>query len=237
MLESVLWKVRIKMQKMEEPGEIEQKFRRLWLVRHGATLWNSEQRFCGHSDIPLSSEGQGQARWLAHHLCTQQIATIYTSDLLRAQQTADIIASQSSQPVQVTVSSSWREIAFGAWEGLTYEQITQQFPSNTGFFSDPLSVAPPDGETLQALAHRVQHAFIELAQAASFSGDGDIVLVSHGGPLRVLLSIILAMPLELQWRLHLAPGSLSAIDFLPIIDDTVPVATLALFNMQLGAMR
>ncbi len=220
------------MQKDTGPVETEQKFRRLWLVRHGSTLWNSQQRFCGHSDIPLSSEGQTQARWLARRLRTQKIATIYSSDLLRAHQTAERIAMQALPPVQVAISSSWREIAFGAWEGLTYEQITQQFPSDLGFFSDPLSTPPPGGETLQALADRVQHAFIELAQVASLSDDGDIVLVSHGGPLRVLLSIILAMPLEQQWRLHLAPGSLSAIDFFPLIDDTMPVATLALFNMQ-----
>ena len=119
-------------------------------------------------------------------------------------------------------------------KGLTYEQITQQFPSYLDFFSHPLSTSPPDGETLQALMQRVQLAFLTLAHAASSSPteEGDIVLVSHGGPLRVLLSIVLAMPLEQHWRLRLAPGSLSAIDFLPIIDDTMPVATLALFNMQ-----
>lgn len=220
------------MQESTEPIEKEQQFRRLWLVRHGSTLWNSEQRFCGHSDIPLSSEGQVQARWLARHLQTQHLTLIYSSDLLRAQQTAEVIAARSSQPVQITTSSSWREIAFGAWEGLTYNQITQQFPANLDFFTHPLSASPPDGETLQALAQRVQHAFVELAHMASLLDDGDIVLVSHGGPLRVLLSIILAMPLEQQWRLHLAPGSLSAIDFLPLIDETMPVATLALFNMQ-----
>jgi alpha-ribazole phosphatase len=214
------------MQKSTEPAA--QKFRRLWLVRHGATLWNSEQRFCGHSDVPLSSEGQAQARWLADSLQAYPISTIYTSDLLRARQTAEMIAAQS---IRIEASSAWREIAFGAWEGLTYAQITQQFPSHLDFFSHPLSASPPDGETLQALMQRVQHAFLELARVAS-SEEGDIVLVSHGGPLRVLLSIVLAMPLEQQWRLRLAPGSLSAIDFLPIIDDTMPVATLALFNMQ-----
>jgi broad specificity phosphatase PhoE len=213
------------MQKSIEPAE--QKFRRLWLVRHGATLWNSEQRFCGHSDVPLSFEGQAQARWLAHSLQAHHISTIYTSDLLRARQTAEMIAVPSAR---IEASSAWREIAFGLWEGLTYEQITQRFPSNLDFFSHPLSASPPDGETLQALMLRVQPAFLELARSPS--EEGDIVLVSHGGPLRVLLSIVLAMPLEEQWRLRLAPGSLSAIDFLPIIDDTMPVATLALFNMQ-----
>jgi alpha-ribazole phosphatase len=213
------------MQKSTEPAA--QKFRRLWLVRHGATLWNSEQRFCGHSDVPLSSEGLAQARWLARSLQAQHISTIYTSDLLRACQTAKMIAAQS---IQIEASSSWREIAFGAWEGLTYAQISQQFPSHLDFFSHPLSASPPDGETLQALMQRVQQAFLKLARSPI--EEGDIVLVSHGGPLRVLLSIVLAMPLEQQWRLRLAPGSLSAIDFLPIIDDTMPVATLALFNMQ-----
>ncbi len=222
------------MQKSTQAVEAEQKFRRLWLVRHGSTLWNSEQRFCGHSDIPISSEGQAQAHWLARRLRTQSVTTIYTSDLLRAQQTAEIIATQFPHPAQIEISSSWREIAFGAWEGLTYEQIAQQFPSNLDFFTDPVSTSPPGGESLTTLAQRIRQAFITLAHASSAPSakEGDIVLVSHGGPLRVLLSMILAMPLEQQWRLRLAPGSLSAIDFLPLIDDTMPVATLALFNVQ-----
>jgi broad specificity phosphatase PhoE len=214
-----------------ETAKTQPHFRRLWLVRHGTTLWNSEQRFCGHSDIPLAAQGRVQARWLARRLCTQPITKIYSSDLLRASQTAGIIAAQSSPHIQVEKFSSWREIAFGAWEGLTYEQIAQQFPSDLAFFTHPLSASPPGGESLTTLTQRVQNAFIALARA-SLNGEGDIVLVSHGGPLRVLLCIILGMPPEQQWRLHLAPGSLSALDFLPGIDNTVPVATLALFNMQ-----
>jgi broad specificity phosphatase PhoE len=216
---------------IESTETMKKELRRLWLVRHGVTLWNSEQRFCGHSDIPLSSEGHAQASWLASRLQTQPIAKLYSSDLLRTYQTAEIIGAQSPAPIQIAKSSSWREIAFGAWEGLTYAQIAAQFPSNLDFFTDPNAAAPPGGESLTALAQRVQNAFIELARVSADS-EGDLVLVSHGGPLRILLCIILGMPLELQWRLHLAPGSLSAIDFLPVIDDTVPVATLALFNMQ-----
>ena len=111
------------MQQRIEPAE--QKFRRLWLVRHGATLWNSEQRFCGHSDVPLSEEGLAQAHWLARYLQGQHISTLYTSDLLRARQTAEMIATPS---IQIEVSSAWREIAFGAWEGLTYETLRSNFP-------------------------------------------------------------------------------------------------------------
>ncbi len=220
------------MQEISETSETtEPQFRRLWLVRHGTTLWNSEQRFCGHSDIPLAAQGRVQANWLAHHLRTQPITKIYSSDLLRACQTAEIIAAQFPPGVQIAKSSSWREMAFGAWEGLTYAQIAQLFPSNLDFFTDPIASSPPGGESLTALAQRVQNAFIELAHT-SVTIEGDSILVSHGGPLRVLLCITLGMPLEQQWRLHLAPGSLSAIDFSPVIDDTVPIATLALFNMQ-----
>src|SRR5579884_4373995 len=65
--------------------------RRLWLVRHGLTEWNAQQRFCGHRDIPLSQQGRGQAHWLAERLQEEMISAIYTSDLVRARETAEII--------------------------------------------------------------------------------------------------------------------------------------------------
>ena len=101
----------------------EQNVRRFWLVRHGLTTWNRQQRFYGHSNVPLSPQGQAQACWLAQQLCKEIISTIYTSDLLRAQETAEIIATQRLQAVPVKISSAWREIDFGAWEGLTYSEI------------------------------------------------------------------------------------------------------------------
>src|SRR5438105_13043070 len=96
-----------------QSGE-EQSTRRLWLVRHGLTEWKAQQRFCGHSDIPLSAQGRVQARWLARQLQDEAISTLYTSDLVRARETAEIIASQSTPRLQVKVSAGWREIDFGA---------------------------------------------------------------------------------------------------------------------------
>jgi phosphohistidine phosphatase SixA len=103
-----------------------QNTRRLWLVRHGLTEWNAQQRFCGHSDIPLSARGRVQAHWLVRQLQDEAIATVCTSDLVRVRETAEIIASQSTQVVQLRVSAGWREIDFGAWEGLTYAEIAEQ---------------------------------------------------------------------------------------------------------------
>src|SRR5437660_8585469 len=89
-----------------------QSTRRLWLVRHGLTEWNTQQRFCGHSDIPLSAQGRAQALWLAQRLKEETISVICTSDLVRARETAEIIAHQRTPAVPVRVSAAWREIDF-----------------------------------------------------------------------------------------------------------------------------
>src|SRR4051794_28226885 len=95
---------------MQENNNPLQSSRRLWLIRHGATIWNSEQRFCGCSDIPLSDQGREQAAWLADYLHSASIGIIYSSDLLRARQTAEIISHAQSVPIQV--SAAWRELDF-----------------------------------------------------------------------------------------------------------------------------
>jgi broad specificity phosphatase PhoE len=215
--------------------EVEKIFstRRLWLVRHGATLWNSEQRFCGHSNVALSEQGYEQAHWLTEFLRSIPIRTIYASDLLRARQTAEMVAQPHPQ-VSIQISEAWRELNFGLWEGLTYTQIAERFPDQLAFFTDPLHTSPPAGEAFSSLLQRVQTAFLALVHDAASQTDqhSDIVLVSHGGPLRVLLCCILRMPLERQWQLRLNPGSVSAVEFLPTTDEAIPDGTLTLLNVQ-----
>jgi alpha-ribazole phosphatase len=206
--------------------------RRLWLVRHGLTGWNMQQRFCGHTDIPLSARGRVQARWLARQLQNEAIAIIYTSDLARARETAEMIASQRAQVVPVKVSAAWREIDFGAWEGLTYAEIAEQFKGQLGFFTDPEQCSPPGGESLAQMLQRVRVELAAIARSGDWPMEGDVVIVSHGGPLRALLCSILGMPLERQWQLRLDPGSLSAIDLLPIHEPSAPRAILTLLNVQ-----
>lgn len=204
--------------------------RRLWLVRHGATAWHTQQRFCGHSDIPLSVQGQVQARWLARQLQHEAIAIIYTSDLARARQTAEVIAGHRTQAVPLKVSAAWREIDFGAWEGLTYAEVAEQYKGQLGFFTDPVQYSPPGGESVAQLLQRIQAELAALTYRSGSPGAGDVVIVSHGGPLRLLLCSVLGMPLARQWQLRLDPGSLSAIDLLPAGDPQAPQAILALLN-------
>jgi len=210
----------------------EQNNRRIWLVRHGLTDWNTQQRFCGHSDVPLSAQGRVQARWLAQRLQEEKISTIYTSDLARARETAEIIASRRTQEVPVNLSAAWREIDFGAWEGLTYAEIAERFKDQLGFFTDPVQYSPLGGESLAYVLQRVQAELAVIACSGNLPVEGDLVIVSHGGPLRVLLCSLLGVPLERQWQLRLDPGSLSAIDLLAVQEPLVPQAILALLNVQ-----
>jgi len=210
----------------------EQNTRRIWLVRHGLTAWNTQQRFCGHSNIPLSARGRVQGHWLARRLQEETISTIHTSDLARARETAEIIASQRAQAIQVKVSAAWREMDFGAWEGLTYAEIAEQFKDQLGFFTDPEQYSPPNGEPLVHVLQRVQAELVAIASSDNLPMEGDVVIVSHGGLLRVLLCSILGMPLERQWQLRLDPGSISAVDLLPVQEPFAPQAILALLNVQ-----
>ena len=196
-----------------------------------------EHRFIGHHDVPLAPLGRTQARWVGRRLRLEHVTAIYCSDLQRAHETATIIAQQCSLQPSITVSSAWREIFFGDWEGLTYAQIADQYKPHLDFFSNPVSHPPPGGEPFPHFLRRIQAAFTELAQdAANAETDptnrGDIVLVSHAGAIRALLCSLQAIPFERQQQLRLDHGSLSAIDFLPAAEDVTATVSLALLNVQ-----
>jgi alpha-ribazole phosphatase len=211
--------------------------RRLWLVRHGETNWNATQRYCGWSDVTLSRTGRAQARWLAHQLAPVTLQAIYCSDLSRAHETATLIAARQAHATPLRVSELWRELNFGEWEGLTYDDIADQSQTPHPFFIDPLHHAPPGGESLIDLLQRLGKA---LARLQAETNAGDIAIVSHGGPIRALLCSALQMPLNNQWRLCLEPGSLSILDLLPPqqpaaekpLQDMFPAGMLVKLNMQ-----
>ena len=202
---------------------------RVWLVRHGMTDWNEQGRFCGRSDILLSAQGREQAQWLAIHLHSliPHPVSVYSSDLLRARETAETIASSSGIPV--VISQQLREIDFGDFEGLTYQEVETRFPDHLGFFTEPEKYAPLHGELLTDVVQRTQYALTSLLHELPASHD--IILVSHGGALRALLCSLLGMPLRRQWQLRIDTASISAVD-LSFDDDGSLLATLLLLNMS-----
>ena len=149
---------------------------RLLLVRHGETIWNAEGRFQGQTDLPLSPRGRRQAAALAPVIATQMVHALYASDLQRAWETASILAAPLGLPVQQ--EPRWREMAFGAWEGLTFADLQLQHAAALAAWQgDPMQVAPAGGETLTQLCDRVRAA---LACLLSVSREYTVVLVAHG---------------------------------------------------------
>jgi alpha-ribazole phosphatase len=190
---------------------------RLLLARHGVTAWNDRGLIQGHSDTPLSPLGEQQALWLHRRLARERLDAVYASDLQRCWRTAELAAEGSG--LSVRRDAAWRELSFGAWEGLTYEQaMAQDRELAERRLADPVHVAPPGGEHLEALAGR-----LDLALAALRRGhDGQCVLVvTHGGPLRTLACRLLDVPLDRAWRFFAANAGLSIVSWYdagPIIE-------------------
>lgn len=180
---------------------------RLLLMRHGVTVWNATGRFQGQADPPLSRQGVQQARALACCMAPEVVHACYASDLQRARETARIVAEPLGLPVRP--DRRWREMAFGAWEGLHWDEVQKRDPAGlVAWQADPLCMAPPRGETLAQLADRVADA---LAGLRRHHQAHTVVLVAHGGPLRVLLCLALGLSPRLHWHFGLTPGSLSEV--------------------------
>ncbi|MDA8234804.1 MAG: alpha-ribazole phosphatase [Clostridia bacterium] len=182
---------------------------RLFLVRHGETAWNSEMRYQGHSDIPLSEKGLAQARALSKKLAAEDFDAFYASDLSRARETAEIIAQPHGKAV--ITKPALRETKFGAWEGLKHCEIQERFPEVLEkWVADPYSIKIPDGESLQEVSDRVMAGLEEILKNHP---DERVVIAAHGGTIRVILASILGMELNQYWRLRQDNTALNIVDY------------------------
>jgi 2,3-bisphosphoglycerate-dependent phosphoglycerate mutase len=162
-------------------------------VRHGETAWNVENRIQGQLDIPLNETGRWQAQRVARALAARDpIAALYSSDLLRAWETAMSIADTTHLSVQT--DEGLRERGFGIFQGKTYTQIETDWPADSLRWRrrDP-DWAPPEGESLVDFRTRVLDTVQSLA--ARHVGQ-QIAVVAHGGVMDILYRA--AAGLELQ---------------------------------------
>ena len=166
---------------------------RIIAVRHGETNWNVETRIQGNLDIGLNEKGQWQARRLSLALAAREpIAAIYSSDLLRARDTARAIADATRRPLHLV--AGLRERGFGLFQGKTYAEVEAQHPEEALRWRkrDP-EWAPPQGESLLALRKRVLDTARTLAARHL---DEQIVLVAHGGVMDMLYRAATGMGLQ-----------------------------------------
>ncbi len=194
---------------------------KLWLIRHGETMATAERRYCGHGDPPLAERGRAQARQLAALL--PRALPVWSSDLARARETAELACG-----ITARISPAFRELNFGAFEGLTAKECEARWPeAYAGFVARPHLSAPPGGEDLSALARRVRGG---LAELRAESDGSDVALITHAGPIKVLLLDALGLPLSAVYVLHVEPGSASLLE---LWRDS---ATLRALNLP-GAVR
>lgn len=158
---------------------------RIIMLRHGQTEWNALQRYQGQTDIPLNDTGREQAYQAALLLKEQEaVQAIYCSDLLRASETAQIIG--ESLGIEPISDARLRELSFGVWEGLTFTEVYEKYPQE---FDDWFRATPtyivPGGESFHRLNERVIEAIAKIKQA----GHQTVLLVTHGGVIKAMLSL------------------------------------------------
>jgi len=175
---------------------------RLILVRHGETQANVEKRYLGHSDSPLTDKGWEQAHHVAKSLLDLGLAAavqedssqgqsnedhrvrLYTSDLGRCLATANIIGKLIG--LEPIIEPDLRELNFGEWDGMTYEDIMSNNRSLAErWYEDPFTIPPPGGETVAEMGVRLDHwlncRFITDTEVDEIT---TIIVVTHGGPIR-----------------------------------------------------
>jgi len=166
------------------------------LIRHGETEWNSQKRMQGHSNSDLSSVGQAQIQALGQWTKNVPFDLIYSSDSLRAKQTAEAITQFSGHELQF--DQRLREKNLGVFEGLTSEEARERHPEVFRLFKTAGSKYVIDeGESTQQLQDRA----LEIVNEIRIKHPEErVLLVTHGGFIRVVMKHSLGLSLETPTR-------------------------------------
>ncbi|MGH3377506.1 MAG: bifunctional RNase H/acid phosphatase [Actinoallomurus sp.] len=178
------------------------------LLRHGETPLSAEKRFAGIGEIPLTDTGVMQARAAAKALAGRSIDAVVSSPLKRTRQTAQEVADVLGLPVRT--EEGFRETDFGDWEGYSFAEVRERWPSELdAWLADP-SVAPPHGESFTATDRRVRTARDKLLVRFR---QQTVLVVSHVTPIKMLVRSALDAPPSSLYRMYLEVSSLSEVDW------------------------
>ena len=178
---------------------------KLYLIRHGETDYNNSLRFQGQTDIPLNQKGIEQAEKAADFFKDIPLQAIYTSTLIRAKTTAEIIARAKGMELQET--DTLREMSFGIWENMNTKDIQKKYAKEwKDFFASPANMKIPQGESMSDVQKRVYPVVQEILDRYQ---EGDVAFVAHGGIIRVLICTMLGLDLNRAWHLHVGNASIT----------------------------
>ena len=179
---------------------------KLYFIRHGETVWNTQAKLQGKSDIPLNEKGVALARVTGEALADVPFAAIYSSPLKRALQTAQVVAGEGDVP-SVT-DRRLEEIGFGIWEGLSCHKDHYEIPSDSfqDFFLDPFGYQPPaQGETVRHVCGRPADFLEELIRKMG-KEESNVLISCHGCTLRALMNYFYQDYTAGFWRGHVPPN-------------------------------
>ena len=214
----------------DAPGLSLQIKRKVTLVRHGITDWNKSFRYQGVSDVPLSTEGEEQAKKTALRLSHESVGRIISSPLKRSLKTAEIIA----ESIGLSAVETWdelMEVDFGAWEGLTIPQIKEKFGEETfaKWKSSQVHVTATNGEDTDRIYIRSEACAAKILSLT----DENVVVVGHGALFRTMLLPLIGTPRSnVFWKMKMDNCSLSGIGidkknraFIVFFNDTIHLRT------------
>ena len=181
----------------------------VYLLRHGETDWNSEQRIQGNTDISLNVNGLNQARQAADYLSKFDIEAIYSSHLSRAYETASIIATKLQKPH--FIDKELTEVNMGRWEGSRWDDIKIEYIDYLPKWLNNLENIPaPGGESYGQVQVRVVRAYKRII--SKHREDSNILIVSHGVALKTLIAYVLGLSLNNLGNFELFNASVNTIE-------------------------
>jgi probable phosphoglycerate mutase len=184
---------------------------RLCIVRHGETAWNAEHRVQGQLDVPLNAIGQAQALAASKVLILEKFDAIYSSDLCRARQTAQPVASFLAK--EILFERDLRERHYGIFERLTYAEVKARYPEDYARFE----AREPDyafrtGESLRDFSAR---SIAVVSKIVNQHEDQSVLVFTHGGVLDKLYRFVTGLPLSAQRDFGIPNAGLNRIEVTP----------------------
>lgn len=180
----------------------------IYIVRHGETDWNKEGIYQGQTDTSLNENGRQTVRELGKILSRINFSAIYSSDLLRARETAEIINDFLNVPIYYT--RDLRELHFGDWTGISIWEMEEKDPELfRKWQEDPWNISPPGGETFRELTERVIRALEEITERHK---NENILVVSHAGPIKAMVFGLLSATGKAYWNIKISHSTVVIID-------------------------
>jgi alpha-ribazole phosphatase/probable phosphoglycerate mutase len=189
-----------------------EKLNRLYLVRHGQVVGFDELRANGHTDVEITETGKIQMESLASRLRLAGIKAIYSSDLKRAVMGARIIGRHHD--VNHNIMPELREVYFGDWEGMSMDEIQEEYPGEPEErYKAIINYRPPGkGESMRDLSERIVPCLKGILEEQN---GNDILIVAHGGVNRVILCHALGLDIANLFNIYQDYGCLNIIDYYP----------------------